>query len=330
MINKQNRLTRRQFVKNSMLASASVMTALSMKDQVLFAQQGQAVPVPKSSPASKDTLPMGKIGDVEFSRLMLGSNVLPNGFCHARDLRYVNDLARRYNTPEKMLETLAIAEAHGINCVNVSVSCHQIPIIRRYKNECGGKIKWMAVLEVPDPANPNEFIEQNIDGADAAYIQGGIAERLLTPDKVGYLGKMVDLIKLRGIPAGIAGHSLRVVEECEKAKFNVDFYVKTLHTSNYFSFQRPVDKGKPYGDHDNMWCTDANEVIEFMKNVGKPWIAYKVLAAGAIPPAQGFQHAFNNGADFILVGMFDWQIAEDVKITSEALSNVKRTRPWRA
>jgi len=305
MINQQENLTRRQFTKNSLLASASMVSALSMNDQVILAQQGQTAPTQNLPNITRETLPMGKICDVEFSRLMLGSNVLPGGFCHARDLQYVNDLARRYNTPEKMLETLAIAEAHGINCVNVSVSCHQIPIIRRYKNERGGKIKWMAVLEVPDPANFNEFIEQNIDGADAAYIQGGIAERLLAPDKIGYLGKMVYFIKLRGIPAGIAGHSLRVVEECEKSKFNVDFYVKTLHTSNYFSFRQPADKEKPYGDNDNMWCTDANAVIEFMKNVSKPWIAYKVLAAGAIAPAQGFQHAFNNGADFILVGMFD-------------------------
>lgn len=317
-----NTTSRREFLQTTAAGTiASSMLITSMNAQNTLVQKPLEV--------QKDTLPTGKIGDVEFSRLMLGSNVLPNGFCHARDLRYVNDLARRYNTPEKMLETLAIAEAHGINCVNVSVSCRQIPIIRRYKNECGGKIKWMAVLEVPDPANPNEYIEQNIDGADAAYIQGNVAEKLLASDKVGYLGKMVDFIKLHGIPVGIAGHSLRVVEECEKAKFNVDFYVKTLHTSNYFSFKPPADKEKPYGDHDNMWCTDANEVIEFMKNVGKPWIAYKVLAAGAIPPAQGFQHAFNNGADFILVGMFDWQIAEDVKIAKEAVASAKRTRPWR-
>jgi hypothetical protein len=67
-----------------------------------------------------------------------------------------------------------------------------------------------------------------------------------------------------------------------------------------------------------------------MFNVRQPWIAFKVLAAGAIPPARGFRYAFESGADFILVGMFDWQIAEDVKLAKEVLSGVKRTRPWRS
>jgi hypothetical protein len=61
-----------------------------------------------------------------------------------------------------------------------------------------------------------------------------------------------------------------------------------------------------------------------------PWIAFKVLAAGAIPPARGFRYAFENGADFILVGMFDWQIEEDTRLTREILANLNRTRPWRS
>ena len=35
-----------------------------------------------------------------------------------------------------------------------------------------------------------------------------------------------------------------------------------------------------------------------MKEVTKPWIAFKVLAAGAIPPQDGFRYAFANGAGF--------------------------------
>ena len=67
-----------------------------------------------------------------------------------------------------------------------------------------------------------------------------------------------------------------------------------------------------------------------MFNVTKPWIAFKVLAAGAIPPQRGFRYAFENGADFILVGMFDWQIAEDVQITKQVLTGLQRLRPWRS
>jgi hypothetical protein len=70
-----------------------------------------------------------------------------------------------------------------------------------------------------------------------------------------------------------------------------------------------------------------------MATVKKPWIAFKILAAGGILPRAGFPYAFNSGADFILVGMFDWQIEEDARLARRVVSAVmspssKRTRTW--
>jgi hypothetical protein len=66
-----------------------------------------------------------------------------------------------------------------------------------------------------------------------------------------------------------------------------------------------------------------------MKTVDKPWIAFKTLAAGAIHPRDGFKYAFNNGADFICAGMFDFQVIEDIIIAKDAISKASRQRPWR-
>jgi hypothetical protein len=42
-----------------------------------------------------------------------------------------------------------------------------------------------------------------------------------------------------------------------------------------------------------------------------------------------FPHAFRHGADFVLVGMFDFQIEEDVKIAVDAVrKTARRARPW--
>ncbi|MDR3199211.1 MAG: hypothetical protein LBU34_15190, partial [Planctomycetaceae bacterium] len=61
----------------------------------------------------------------------------------------------------------------------------------------------------------------------------------------------------------------------------------------------------------------------------QPWIGFKVLAAGAIHPNDGIRFAFESGADFINIGMYDFQIVDDVNICMDILqSELKRNRPW--
>jgi hypothetical protein len=69
-----------------------------------------------------------------------------------------------------------------------------------------------------------------------------------------------------------------------------------------------------------------------MRTVTKPWIAFKVLAAGAIHPQDGFRFAFENGADFVNVGMFDFQVREDAILAGDIVTEITtrgRRRPWR-
>ncbi len=58
-------------------------------------------------------------------------------------------------------------------------------------------------------------------------------------------------------------------------------------------------------------------------------IAFKVLAAGAIRPADGFRYAFENGADFLCVGMYDFQMVSNINTALDVLkSGLKRERRW--
>jgi NAD(P)H-dependent flavin oxidoreductase YrpB (nitropropane dioxygenase family) len=81
--------------------------------------------------------------------------------------------------------------------------------------------------------------------------------------------------------------------------------------------------------HDNMFCHSPEETVAFMQSVKVPWIAFKILAAGAIPPEEGFKYAFDNGADFICVGMFDFQVRQDAALARQAIVGARnRKRPW--
>jgi len=135
----------------------------------------------------------------------------------------------------------------------------------------------------------------------------------------------VQAIKAHGLIAGIAGHSLEVAKSCEAAGIKPDFYMKTFNSKRYWS-------AGPMPRHDSVFEETPEETKAFMEQVDRPWIAYKVLGAGAIHPVQGFRYAFQNGADFICVGMYDFQVVEDSNVALDTLASCEaaRTRPWRA
>lgn len=270
-------------------------------------------------PAEAIKIPMAKIGKEKFSRVILGGNLI-GGWAHARDLLYVSQLVKTYFTDEKVFETFALAEKYGINAFLTNpVLCR---VINEYWKRDLGKIKFISDC---GGNTLTEGIQVSIDhGACACYVHGGMADDLVARGKVEEIGKALDLIRRNGLPAGIGGHNLKTVQACADFGLKPDFWMKTLHKTDYWS-------ANIENQNDNIWCTDPQGTVEFMKNRKEPWIAYKTLAAGAIEPKVGVQYAFEKGADFVCVGMFDFQIAEDLKIMSDILgSEIRRDRPWMA
>ena len=102
----QPEMTRRSFVKETLLSSAGLALALNARGR------GHNPNQPPPRPPRRAALPKGKIGKLEVSRLILGGNLLTH-YTHSRDLKYVYSLAAHYNTDEKIMETLAKAEAAG-------------------------------------------------------------------------------------------------------------------------------------------------------------------------------------------------------------------------
>lgn len=142
--------------------------------------------------------------------------------------------------------------------------------------------------------------------------------------RVDLLGEALSVIRENGVAGGIAGHALAVAQACEKAGLEPDFYLKTFNSKRYWS-------AGPVPRLDSVWEETPEETEKYMAGVERPWIAYKVLGAGAIHPREGFQFAFERGADFVCVGMFDFQIAEDAALARRAIEKARlRPRPWSA
>ena len=319
-------MTRRSFVKGTVLSSAALALALDGRGE----EKAQPAAPPPAQPAG---LPKGKIGKLEVSRLILGGNLLTH-YTHSRDLKYVYALAAHYNTDEKILETLAQAEAAGINTVCMHNPEHPISVLRRYRKERGGKIQWIicptAPVE-PDMIKYREHVESLVkDGCEAIYLWGVHSDSLVAQGKMDLVAKAVELPKEFGVPSGVGAHSLDVVKACEAQGVKADFYIKTFHSHSYPTAPKPEQIKGAYNEFPGYWCSDPQGTADFMKTVNKPWIAFKTMAAGAIPPTTAFRYAFLHGADFVLAGMFDYEIADDVKTASEALARTKeRERAWK-
>jgi hypothetical protein len=311
-------MERRDFLKRSLAASAAGL-GFSFEERLLLAGQMEKKEEEKAEagkmPAEgSDQFPMGQLDKLRISRLICGGNLI-SGYAHSRDLIYVSELMKQYNTKEKVMETWELCEERGINAVLADPREKPMGILKEYWDR-GGKIKWIAEGH-PKVDDIETNLKMSIDhGASAIYIQGGVGDKWVEAGRVDLIGKAVDFIRKNGVVAGVGGHKLEVVKAVEEAGIEVDFYMKTLNVVGYMS-ETPA------------------ETIEYMKTVRKPWIAFKVLGAGAVHPnkAEGFYNALKKGADFICVGMLDFQVAEDVMIAKNHLELVNkegRQRPWRA
>ena len=89
----------------------------------------------------KETVPMAKIKDIPFSRIILGGNLL-SGWAHSRDLIYVSQLVKAYHQKEKIFATLLLAEKCGINTLLTNpILCS---LIDEYWKRGIGKIQFIS------------------------------------------------------------------------------------------------------------------------------------------------------------------------------------------
>ena len=290
----------------------------------------------------KGRLPYGKIGNHEISRLVLGGNLI-GGYSHGRDLLYTDQLFKAYNSERKVYETLMLSEAAGINTINIGFASNDL--LRKYKKSTGSKLKVITQIAADQKDESTLFDNMYAAikyGVDIIQIQGNWVDWMTRDQHVDRIGRLLEKIKEEGFTSGLGAHTIDSLIACKEAGIIPDYYMKTMHHDQYWSAtprqnRVPFEQDGPvYLDHDkyhqNIFDNFPDRTIEFVNSTTVPVMGFKVLAAGALEPADGFHWAFENGADFICVGMFDFQIVEDVNICIDTLQKVKesntRQRAW--
>ena len=144
-----------------------------------------------------------------------------------------------YNTPERVLQTLALAEQQGINTlVFIPPDQPAIPgLLKRHREKHGGKMQWIIAPMNPIEPGLARYGEQVQSSWTTGPTPSTSGASRPTPwrarGKIELVGKAVDLIRAHGVPCGVAAHDLRVVQQCEKNRIPADFYIKTFHHHKY-------------------------------------------------------------------------------------------------
>jgi hypothetical protein len=338
-----DKFDRRDFFRRAGAVTAGAAGVFSFEEHALLAAQFPNASLPPAE-VVPGPMPTGTLGGVPVSRLIAGHNLVA-GTAHARDLIYVSQLLTAYFTDDKILETYRKYEDYGVNTAFLRIEKRQLGLAKRYRLERGGKLQWMAQCVINEKDQTRDLdMAMELPGVRFAYVRGLEGDKFFKSGRLDVIASAVEYMKKHGIVAGVASHSLDALMAVEAAKIPADFYVKTFNSAQYWSAGAPAPRDpnwKPsptelvqseYGPaaHDNLWETTPKQTAEFFHTIDKPFVAYKVLAAGAIHPRDGFDYAFRNGADFVSVGMYDFQVAEDVGITKKLLNGAfERPRPWR-
>ena len=283
---KQGR-TRREFLRESALVGAA-LTAMRAVDGVDAAE------------TARGELPKVKLGTLEVSRLILGSNPF-FGFAHKPG--DIGQRMKEYYTEERIMAVMDQAAEHGITAVWTPCYSHWIRLWKRYQDS-GGKLRiWIGQ---PDPSPEdmkNHITAAAKNGAKAVCIQGEQIDRQFRDGRWDVLRDWLDHVHSFGLPAGMASHRPDVHLAAEEKGLPTDFY--------HQCFFQPENYSKEVRD----------QAMAAIKRIEKPVMGYKVLAAGRLPAEEGFTFAFENlrRKDGICVGVFPKddpdQVAENAGLT---------------
>lgn len=259
------------------------------------------------------TLPATRLGKLEVSRLILGSNPF-YGFAHKQG--GLAEEMKAYYTDERICEVLDAAADQGITAVASPPYPRWIRLFGRYLKN-GGRLRiWIAQPDGPPQGMKAQISAAVKGGAKAVFVQGARTDDQFVRKNFDLLRRWVEHIRSLGVPAGLASHRPDVHLAAERMKFPTDFYFQCFYNPQ-LGYRK----------------ADRDKAVAAAARVDKPVVGYKILAAGRLKAAEGFGFAFRHlrAKDAVCVGMFPKhqpnQIAENADLTRKLSKAAARTTP---
>ena len=249
----------------------------------------------RAEPSS--ALPTIRLGTLEVSRLILGSNPFW-GYSHKS--AQLDEEMRRHHTDARIIQILDEAADCGLTAVASPPDERWRNLWTRYTAD-GGRLKtWISQCH----GNPEQMISE-IDrsvkaGARAVFIQGARVEEQFGQGRFDVLLGWIEHIKGAGLPAGAAAHWPEVHPELERRKFPTDFYYQCMYNSS---------------KTDDYSAAEREKAAATIARLDKPVVAYKILGAGRLTAGEGFEYAFNHikRKDGVCVGIYAEKAIDQIR-----------------
>ncbi len=248
-------------------------------------------------PGDKAVLPTVRLGTLEVSRLILGSNPFW-GYSH-KSARLDEEM-RRFHTDERIMRILDEAASCGLTALASPPDERWRKLWTRYRAG-GGKLEnWISQCHGA-PEQMLQEIDRSVEaGAAAVFIQGARVEEQFAKGAFDSLRTWIEHIKKAGLPAGAAAHWPEIHPELERRGFPTDFYYQCMYNASKTSDYSAAERDK---------------AAATITRLGKPVIAYKILAAGRLTAAEGFEYAFNHirRKDGVCVGIYAENAVDQIR-----------------
>ena len=306
---KQATQNRRQFLRQTTGLAAGAVLATS---------PGHA--------ASEPLLPTVRLGEHHVTRLIVGGNPI---YGHSHFNRLLSQHQTAWHTPERVVDLLKHCESKGLNTWQNSYADRTLSDLDRFR-EGGGKMHWLCLGKPDWDQHPDRIDDAAKRKPIGIAPHGSLAERLHRQKKLDVLTGLLKRIRDSGVLVGLSAHNPAVIELAEEKGWDVDYYMCCLYylTRPREEFQTLLGSDLPLGEI--YLPSDPPRMFDVIRKVGKPCLAYKVLAAGrrvenSSQVRQAFDTAFKNikPTDAVIVGMYQQlsdQVAENASIVRQICS----------
>jgi len=249
---------------------------------------GMGIGVARETSASAE-MPTVRIGSLTVSRLIIGGNTFSG---HAHQPGDVGRQMTDWYTVERIKSTLEQAADMGINTFLGRADQHIMRMLQEYWNGEGHIRNWIA-QSAPEFADMSRNIREVAEcGGKAMYIQGAHIDKLFKKGKLDDVRPWLDEIRERGMSVGAGSHRPDVLLLIQDKGWPVDFYMQCCYNLS--------DRSEEY------LAEDREKAFAAIRQLEKPTIAFKILAAGRNNPEEAFKSAFENikRTDAVCVGFF--------------------------